>query len=241
MTKKNQQHVYDQLQANLYAEIGITGTYKITFDKLKEVLNKINIKGKRWLDFGCGPGRSTRFLADLGANAVGIDKSEEMFYKAKEKHQDLKFYLSDERLNGRLGLFDGALSAFVFLEMSSKSDMNEALKLINRLLKPGAPFILATINPFTVGKEFESWIHQAQDLKNLKSGDPIICKIISSYELKVTDYYWTDDDYKNVLEHNNFYVENILMNTKGKTVINSKSHDENDAWLIIQSRKSTDI
>lgn len=52
---------------------------------------------KRILDIGCGPGNSTRVLADRfpAARVIGADSSPEMIRKAKEDHPDLDFILFD--------------------------------------------------------------------------------------------------------------------------------------------------
>lgn len=52
---------------------------------------------KQILDIGCGPGNSTRVLADRfpTARVIGADSSPEMIRKAKEDHPDLDFILFD--------------------------------------------------------------------------------------------------------------------------------------------------
>jgi len=37
-----------------------------------------NLRGKRILDVGCGPGRDAKFFADRGLKTVGIDLSEKL-------------------------------------------------------------------------------------------------------------------------------------------------------------------
>ena len=49
------------------------------------------------VDLGCGPGNSTRLLADRwpDANIVGIDSSEAMLARARADHPDIEFALGD--------------------------------------------------------------------------------------------------------------------------------------------------
>lgn len=52
-------------------------------------------KGEKILDVGCGTGDLACQMADAGAKVVGIDSSEKMIAKAKEKYPHLSFYVKD--------------------------------------------------------------------------------------------------------------------------------------------------
>ena len=224
------------VNANNYSNIGFTGTYKRTFIKLKEIIGEI--KGKNWLDFGCGAGRSTSFLADLGANPVGIDKSREMVDKAKKnyekRHCDFRWTLNGECNN--LGLFDGALSIYVFLEMASKKEMVEALSWIYSHLHRNAPLFIATINPQGVGQQYDSWIHYGNPW-SLKSGDPIMCLVDAKpTKVQIKDYYWTEGDYRSVLTDAKFTICDTFTNRKITATERGNPQDD-DAWMIIKAIK----
>lgn len=47
--------------------------------------------GKAVADVGCGPGHVTRYLADLGLTARGVDASPGMIEVARRRHPDLTF------------------------------------------------------------------------------------------------------------------------------------------------------
>src|SRR5579871_6916019 len=68
--------------AELYGLLGIDGTtYQIGFDAVAELLG--DITGKIFLDFGCGAGRSARFLKGLGAEHVyAVDHDQNMISQA---------------------------------------------------------------------------------------------------------------------------------------------------------------
>ena len=77
-------NVYDDEQrAGAYAGLEFPGTYYLAFRDLPSIFAEY-VSGKRALDFGCGTGRSTRFLRSLGFEAVGIDISSPMLDKARE-------------------------------------------------------------------------------------------------------------------------------------------------------------
>jgi predicted TPR repeat methyltransferase len=42
-----------------------------------------HVKGRKAIDFGCGAGRSTRFLRRIGFDVVGVDIAEDMIKKAR--------------------------------------------------------------------------------------------------------------------------------------------------------------
>lgn len=77
-------NVYESAtRAEAYAKLEFANTYHLAFRDLEQ-LYRDHVKGKTALDFGCGTGRSTRFLRSLGFEAIGIDISEKMLAHARE-------------------------------------------------------------------------------------------------------------------------------------------------------------
>ena len=71
-------NVYDDpIKAEAYAALDFPGTYALAFGDLSRLFES-HITGSDALDFGCGTGRSTRFLKRLGFRTTGIDISREM-------------------------------------------------------------------------------------------------------------------------------------------------------------------
>ncbi len=73
---------YTDGNAELYGSLGIEGTtYQIGFDAVAKLLG--DIRGKTFLDFGCGTGRSAGFLKELGAAHVyAVDHDQNMIDQA---------------------------------------------------------------------------------------------------------------------------------------------------------------
>ena len=69
---------------------------------INELLGDIN--GKKIIDLGCGTGRNSRKLRNLGAEVTGADFSEGMLGKAKELSRGLgiNFIQQDQRRSSRL-------------------------------------------------------------------------------------------------------------------------------------------
>jgi SAM-dependent methyltransferase len=72
----------DETRAEAYARLGFDNTYYLAFRDIPSLISK-HVTGMNALDFGCGTGRSTRFLVNLGFNTDGVDTSREMIAKAK--------------------------------------------------------------------------------------------------------------------------------------------------------------
>ena len=77
-------NVYENAtRADAYAKLEFANTYLLAFRDLPQLYRE-HVKGIVALDFGCGTGRSTRFLRSLGFHAIGMDISEEMLARARQ-------------------------------------------------------------------------------------------------------------------------------------------------------------
>ena len=70
----------DEERASAYATLQFPGTYYLAFRDLPALIRR---HGSRALDFGCGTGRSTRFLRNLGLKVIGVDISQAMLDQAR--------------------------------------------------------------------------------------------------------------------------------------------------------------
>jgi SAM-dependent methyltransferase len=76
-------NTYDDAHyAAAYAALDFPGTYALAFRDLPDIVAR-HVSGRRALDFGCGAGRSTRLLRQLGFDAIGVDISPEMIRLAR--------------------------------------------------------------------------------------------------------------------------------------------------------------
>jgi len=108
---------------------------------LKKFVELFEIK-PRILDAGCGTGYESMRLANLGAEVVGIDISEESINISRMKNPNCHFEVVDCKcLDTRLGVFDGivALALIVHLE---DCDIKTVFENFKNVLKPqGLVFI----------------------------------------------------------------------------------------------------
>lgn len=105
----------DAARAEAYSRLEFPGTYYLAYRDLPEILAR-HITGQRAVDFGCGAGRSTRFLRRLGFTVIGVDISADMVRKAREidPEGDYRIVEPGEFTGIAEGAWDMALSAFTF-------------------------------------------------------------------------------------------------------------------------------
>jgi SAM-dependent methyltransferase len=191
----------DAKRAEAYAKLEFPGTYYLAFRDLPEIISQ-HVNGKKAMDFGCGAGRSTRFLTELGFDSVGVDISADMLKKAREFDPT-----GDYRLLGESGFdqfqdraFDLILSAFTFDNIPTREKKVGILKEIQRLLKPEGRFVNLVCSPETYYYEWVSFsTKDFPENRNAKCGD--IVKIINTAtdDLRpVDDILWPDEDYRTV-------------------------------------------
>jgi ubiquinone/menaquinone biosynthesis C-methylase UbiE len=102
------------------------------------------------IDLGCGPGQTTRFLADNGVgNIIGTDLSAGMIEKAKELSPNLQFQTADMlKLDFPDGHFAAAVAFYAIVHFNPEQ-LKTAFSEIYRVLKPGGQFLCS----FHVGDE----------------------------------------------------------------------------------------
>ena len=186
-----------------YASLDNSGTAYLAFKLIPHLINKY-ARGKKALDYGCGSGSSTAFLYEIGLDVSGIDISEEMIDEARCFIKDVDFQLiKNAQIPYVNAFFDIVFSSFVLFEVSSKKELVLIFNEIYRVLKPGGIFIAVTGSTHLYSHQWLSLDANFSQNKNLKSGS--IAKILlKDANLIVYDYYWTDDDYQEIITESNF-------------------------------------
>ncbi|WP_436524990.1 class I SAM-dependent DNA methyltransferase [Actinoplanes sp. HUAS TT8] len=95
------------------------------------------------LDAGCGPGRITGHLADLGLQVGGLDLSPEMITVARETHPLMEFAVGSvldlDRPDGSLG---GVVAWYSLIHMPPE-ELPRAFSEFHRVLAPGGHLVTA--------------------------------------------------------------------------------------------------
>jgi len=115
-----------------------------------------NVKGKRILDLGCGPGFHAKKFTESGAKVKGIDISQKLIKLAKKEAPQAELIVGDieKRLPYKKSEFDIVVSSLVFGHIK---DWNFPFNEINRVLKKGGIFVLSTYNPVAESVKKKKW------------------------------------------------------------------------------------
>ncbi len=122
-------------------------------DLERELIAKyFTANGSRILDVGCGYGRTTKPLADMGYSVVGIDVVPRMIDAAHAEYPTIDFQLmSATDLAFPDNSFDGVLFSFNGIDYIYPEERRlKALQEIRRVLKPGGVCILTSHNRATL-------------------------------------------------------------------------------------------
>jgi len=109
--------------------------------------------GRLTLDVGCGEGRVTRDLRELGHSAVGVDSSETMLAAAREADPAGDYVLADA---AALPFTDGHADLVVaFMSLMDVDDMHSAVGELARVLEPGGKLAVSVVHPINSGHDVE--------------------------------------------------------------------------------------
>lgn len=113
----------------------------------------------RVADIGCGHGRYSITLAEMGFEVVGFDASEAVLDLARQLARDanvpVNFTLADMRALPRGDLFDGALLLDSFGFFPTQVEDVIALREIGSLLRPGGRLLIKVVNGGLIRSSFE--------------------------------------------------------------------------------------
>jgi ubiquinone/menaquinone biosynthesis C-methylase UbiE len=199
----------DSSYADSYSKLEFPGTYYLAYRDLPEIIFK-HVKGRRAIDFGCGSGRSTRFLKKLGFEAIGIDISEDMIKKACELDPFEKYYLIEDGNFKQFepNSYDLALSAFTFDNVPTIEKKIELFSGIKKLIKSEGRIVNLVSSPEIYKNEWASFsTKDFPENKLAKSGDKV--KIIVTdldYKIPMEDIICTDKTYRKVFKQSGLKI-----------------------------------
>lgn len=190
----------DASRAGAYATLEFANTYYLAFRDLPGTIAEY-VTGTRALDFGCGTGRSTRFLRKLGLNVTGVDISDDMLRIARDLDPSGGYRLvpGDNLEEFPAGTFDLVLSAFTF------DNIPGALKVrifgdLQKLLKPKGVLVSLVSCPEIYSHEWASFTTKDfPENSAARSGD-VVRIIVTDHQDRrpVEDVLCTDESYREI-------------------------------------------
>lgn len=189
----------DAKRAEAYSRLEFPGTYYLAYRDLPEIIFE-HVKGRVALDFGCGAGRSTRFLQKLGFSVVGVDISEDMIKKARELDSkgDYRLTKDDDFSQFQDRAYDLVLSVFTFDNIPTMDNKVRIFKGLGSLLKNEGRMISVVSSPEIYVHEWTSFsTEDFPENKRAKSGDVVrIVQTDIEDKRPVEDVVWTDEYYQ---------------------------------------------
>lgn len=195
-------NVYDdETRADAYARLDFPGTYYLAYRDLPTIIRE-HVTGTRALDFGCGTGRSTRFLRGLGFDTVGVDIAERMLARARESDPQGDYRLvPDGDLSGLPARhYDLALCAFTFDNIPGMENKATLFRALTRLLRDSGRIVNLVSAPEIYVHEWASFsTRDFPENRTAKSGDTVRIVMLDVEDRRpVQDVFWTDEDYREV-------------------------------------------
>jgi SAM-dependent methyltransferase len=189
----------DSKRAEAYSKLEFPGTYYLAYRDLPEIIFQ-HVKGRRAIDFGCGGGRSTRFLQKLGFDVIGVDISEDMIKKATEldRKGDYRLIKDDDFSQFEDKAYDLVLSVFTFDNILTMENKVRIFKEFGRLLKNEGRIVSVVSSPEIYVHEWASFsTKDFPENKHAKSGDVVrIIQMDTEDKRPVNDVIWTDEYYQ---------------------------------------------
>jgi SAM-dependent methyltransferase len=109
--------------------------------------------GRGTVDIGCGEGRLTRHLKELGHEIVGVDASPSMVAAAREFDPSMDIRLADA---AALPLGDASADlAVAFMSLHDIDAMPLPIREVARILEPGGRLCFAIVHPINSAGHFE--------------------------------------------------------------------------------------
>jgi len=202
----------DACRASAYATLEFANTYHLAFRDLPAILKK-HVTRTRALDFGCGTGRSTRFLRTLGFEVTGIDISEEMLRIARaiDLSGDYRLVPGDDLGQFAPESFDLVLCAFPF------DNIPQAIKArifsgLTRLLAKSGTIVNLVSSPEIYKHEWASFsTRNFPENATARSGDAVLIVSKDHQDQRpVGDILCTDESYRAVYREAGLEVTEVF-------------------------------
>jgi SAM-dependent methyltransferase len=231
-------------RAEAYSKLEFSNTYHLAFRDLPEIFFAY-VKGATApaLDFGCGAGRSTRFLRGLGFETVGVDISAEMVSKAHEidPRGDYRVIPGDDMSGLPRESFSLIQSAFTFDNIPGMGRKVRLFCDLSALLKSDGIIVNTVSAPEIYCNEWASFsTKDFPENRDAKPGDPV--KIITTEfpdRSPAVDILWPHESYVEVYSRAGLEIMEMRKPlAKGDEPYGWVSETRIAPWVIYALRRS---
>jgi SAM-dependent methyltransferase len=190
----------DVSRADAYATLEFANTYYLAYRDLPATIAE-HVTGTTALDFGCGTGRSTRFLRKLGFNVTGVDISEDMVRIARslDPSGDYRIVPGDDLTEFTPETFDLIVSLFTFDNIPSTAKVRIFTDLRKLLCQEGK-LVSVISSPEIYTHEWASFTTKDfPENADAHSGDVVRIVVTDHQDRRpVEDILWTEESYEKV-------------------------------------------
>jgi SAM-dependent methyltransferase len=235
----------DPTRAESYARLEFPNTYYLAYRDLPEIILR-HVTGNLAVDFGCGTGRSSRFLKRLGFKVIGLDISEDMIKKARSLDLSGDYQLVSDGNYDHLGMhqFDLVQSVFTFDNIPGWDKRTSILRGLRNIIKPDGKMICLDSTPELYVNECASFTTiDFPENRNARTGDIVRCIMLDVEDKRaVEDIFWSVDDYYKLFKSAGFEIEAIYKPLGySHEPYEWKSEKETAPWMIFVLNKSENI
>jgi SAM-dependent methyltransferase len=232
----------DSKRTEAYSKLEFPGTYYLAFRDLPTIIAQ-HVNGKEALDFGCGSGRSARFLGRLGFKAIGIDIAGEMVRRAREIDPEGDYRVIEEGDFNQFNpdSFDLILSAFPFDNIPTMEKKVMNLSALRVLLRKSGRFINLVSSPEIYRHEWASFsTKDFPENRHARSGDVVrIIQCDTDDKSPVEDVLWTDESYQDTYQRAKLRIINTYLPlAKAEEPINWINETRIAPWVVYVLKKA---
>ena len=193
----------DAQRAAAYAKLEFPGTYYLAYRDLPEII-RAHVKGHRAIDFGCGAGRSTRFLREQGFDVIGLDISPDMVRLARnlDPGGDYRLIPDGDFPDLAPHAYDLVLAAFTFDNVPTMEKKVRLFEGLHGLLSEPGRIVNLVSSPDIYRNEWASFsTRDYPENARARSGDTVRIVVTDLEDRRpVEDVLWTDESYREVYE-----------------------------------------
>ena len=231
----------DVSRADAYATLEFANTYYLAYRDLPAIMAEY-VTGTKALDFGCGTGRSTRFLGKLGFNVTGVDISEDMLRiaRALDPSGDYRMVPGDNLTEFSPETFDLIVSLFTFDNVPGAAKVRIFSDLKN-LLRPTGTIVSVVSFPEIYTHEWASFTTKNfPENARARSGD-VVRIIVTDHQDRrpVEDILCTDESYQEVYREASLQAIQVFRPlAKGDEPYSWVSETKIPPWVIYVLRRT---
>lgn len=197
-------NVYDDMErADAYAKLEFPGTYFLAYRDLPAIIGKV-VAGGSAMDFGCGTGRSTRFLSRMGFEPViGVDISAQMIRRAEQSDAGSQYLLIQDNNFSALKdqKFDFISAIFTFDNIPTAGKLS-CLQALKPLLEDHGHLLVLVSRPEIYRNEWASFSTKDYvENQVANSGDPVRIVMLDVEDQRpVEDILFTASSYRQLFD-----------------------------------------